>query len=90
MENMEILAKHCKEIYHIEDKRSGYVIATFLTASEAEAERNFQNELKSEDSMLSKYPDDYVLVHDGKIEHTTYIFNCEVKTTTMVTPVVEK
>lgn len=85
MNDVEILAKQSKCIYHIEDKRSGYIVATFLTASEAEAERNFQNELKSEDSMLSKYPDDYVLVHDGKIEHTTYIEDKEVKTKTVVT-----
>lgn len=87
MENVEILAKQSKEIYHIEDKRSGYVIATFLAASEAEAERNFQNELKSEDSMLSKYPEDYVLVHDGKVAHTTYIEDMQVKTDTVVTAV---
>lgn len=85
MNDVEILAKQSKCIYHIEDKRSGYIVATFLTASEAEAERNFQNELKSEESMLSKYPDDYVLVHDGKIEHTTYIEDKEVKTKTVVT-----
>lgn len=85
MNDVEILAKQSKEIYHIEDKRSGYIVATFLTSSEAEAERNFQNELKSEDSMLSKYPDDYVLVHDGKIEHTTYIEDKKVKTITVVT-----
>lgn len=85
MNDIEILAKQSKCIYHIEDKRSGYIVATFLTASEAEAERNFQNELKSEESMLSKYPDDYVLVHDGKIEHTTYIEDKEVKTKTVVT-----
>lgn len=85
MNDVEILAKQSKCIYHIEDKRSGYIVATFLTSSEAEAERNFQNELKSEDSMLSKYPDDYVLVHDGKVEHTTYIEDKEVKTKTVVT-----
>lgn len=85
MDNVEILAKQSKCIYHIEDKRSGYIVATFLASSEAEAERNYQNELKAEDSMLSKYPDDYVLVHDGKIEHTTYIEDKEVKTKTVVT-----
>ena len=85
MNDVEILAKQSKCIYHIEDKRSGYIVATFLTSSEAEAERNFQNELKSEESMLSKYPDDYVLVYDGKIEHTTYIEDKEVKTKTAVT-----
>lgn len=85
MNDIEILARQSKCIYHIEDKRSGYIVATFLTASEAEAERNFQNELKSEESMLSKYPDDYVLVYDGKVEHTTYIEDKEVKTKTVVT-----
>lgn len=87
MENIEVLAKQSKEIYHIEDKRSGYIVATFLTASEAEAERNFQNELKSEDSMLSKYPEDYTLVHDGKIIHTTFIEDKNVKTNTVVTSI---
>lgn len=85
---MEILGKvsHC--IYHIIDKRSGYVISTFLANSEMEAQRSFEQELKNEKSLLSQYPDDYTLVFDGKVIHTTYIEEMQVKTTTEVLDVV--
>lgn len=89
MSDTEVLAKQTKEIYHIEDKRSGYVVATFLAASVAEAERNFQNELKNEDSALAKYPDDFALVHDGYISHTTLIKDKQVVTSTVVMDISE-
>lgn len=81
---MEILSRvsHC--IYHVLDTRSGYVISTFLANSETEAQRSFEQELKSEKSLLSQYPDDYALVFDGKIIHTTCIDEMQVKTTTGV------
>ena len=69
----EILAKQSKCIYHIEDMKSGYVVSTFLSNSQAEAQRSFDAELKNEESMLSKYPEDYKLVYDGIVEHTTIL-----------------
>lgn len=80
----EVISKLKKVIYHIEDTRSGFVVSTFLSNSEAEAERTFKAEVDDEKSLLHKYPNDFILVKDGEIIHTTYIEDMAVKTKTEV------
>lgn len=81
---MVIIHKSIKFIYHIVDLKSGFVMSTFLTDTELEAQRSFEQELKNEDSMLHKYPDDFALIKDGKVVHTTFLQDRQVKTKTEV------
>ena len=60
--------------YSIRDAKAEVFNTPFFNKTHGEAERNFQQLVKDEKSLVSKYPEDYDLYHLGNYDDRTGVF----------------